>query len=85
MYENWIKEINSYKNIINKLKKENLFLNNIIIEIKSKIENEENNSKNNIKKINNLEQKLEAKEFIINDCEEKCEQTFKENIINKKT
>ena len=54
MYENWIKEINSYKNIINKLKKDNLSSNNIIIEIKSKIENEENNSKNNIKKINTV-------------------------------
>ena len=85
MYENWIKEINSYKNIINKLKKENSSLNNIIIEIKSKIENEENNSKNNIKKINNLEQKLEAKEFIINDYKSKYEQIFKENIINKNT
>ena len=53
--------------------------------IKSKIENEENNSKNNIKKINNLEQKLEAKEFIINDYKSKYEQIFKENIINKKT
>ena len=85
MYENQIKEINSYKNIINKLKKDNLSLNNIIIEIKSKIENEENNSKNNIKKINNLEQKLEATEFIINDYKVKYEQIFKEKIMNKKT
>ena len=43
------------------------------------------NSKNNIKKINNLEQKLEAKEFIINDYKLKYEQIFKENIINKNT
>ena len=85
IYENELKEINSYKNLINKLKKENASLNNIIIDTKTKMENQENNTKNNYNKLNNLEQKLQAKEYIINDYKAKYEQILKENIINKKT
>ena len=85
IYENELKEINSYKILINKLKKENASLNNIIIDTKAKMENQENNTKNNYNKLNNLEQKLEAKEYIINDYKAKYEQILKENILNKKT
>ena len=83
IYENELKEINSYKNLINKLKKENASLNNIIIDLKSKIENEENITKNYFNKLSNLEKKLQTKEHIINDYKTKNEQILKENFMNK--
>ena len=83
IYENNIKEMNSFQNLINKLKKENASLNNIIIDLNAKIENKENSTRNNNKKIKNLEDKLSSKEFIINDYKIKYEQILKENIINK--
>ena len=83
IFENHFEEINSYKNLINKLKKENASLNNIIIDIKSKISTDENKENNYIKKIQNFEKKLESKEYIIHDYKAKYEQILKENIINK--
>ena len=83
IYENNIKEMNSFQNLINKLKKENASLNNIIIDLNAKIENKENSTRNNNKKIKSLEDKLSSKEFIINDYKIKYEQILKENIINK--
>ena len=83
IYENNLKELNSYQNLINKLKKENASLNNIIIDLNTKIENKENNIRNNNKKIKNLEDKLQPKEFIINDYKIKYDQTLKENKMNK--
>ena len=53
IYENNIKEMNSFQNLINKLKKENASLNNIIIDLNAKIENKENSTRNNNKKIKN--------------------------------
>ena len=76
-------EINSYKNMINKLKKENASLNNIVMDLKEKNENHENITKNYFNKLSNQEQKLEAKEYIINDYKAKYEQILKENLINK--
>jgi chromosome segregation protein len=83
IYENNLKEINSFQNLIKKLKQENSSLNNIIIDLNSKIENKENNIKNINKKVKNFEDKLKAKEFIINDYIIKYEQILKENIMNK--
>ena len=83
IYEKNIKEINSYQNLISKLKKENASLNNIIIDLNTKIENQENNKKNNNKIIKNLEDKIHAKEFIANDYKIKYEQIMKENLMNK--
>ena len=83
IYENNLKEINSFQNLIKKLKKENSSLNNIIIDLNTKIENKENNIKNNNKNIKNFEDKLKAKEFILNDYKIKYEQILKENIMNK--
>ena len=83
IYEKNIKEINSYQNLISKLKKENASLNNIIIDLNTKIENQDNNKKNNNKIIKNLEDKIHAKEFIANDYKIKYEQIMKENLMNK--
>ena len=83
IYEKNIKEINSYQNLIRKLKKENASLNNIIIDLNTKIENQDNNKKNNNKIIKNLEDKIHAKEFIANDYKIKYEQIMKENLMNK--
>ena len=83
IYEKNIKEINSYQNLISKLKKENASLNNIIIDLNTKIENQDNKKKNNNKIIKNLEDKIHAKEFIANDYKIKYEQIMKENLMNK--
>ena len=58
-------------------------MNNIIIDLNTKIENQENNKKNNNKIIKNLEDKIHAKEFIANDYKIKYEQIMKENLMNK--
>ena len=83
IYENESKEIDSNKALINKLKQENISLNNIIIDLKSKNEKEENTTKNYFKKLSNLEQQLESKNKIINDYKTKYENILKENTINK--
>ena len=58
-------------------------MNNIIIDLNTKIENQDNNKKNNNKIIKNLEDKIHAKEFIANDYKIKYEQIMKENLMNK--
>ena len=58
-------------------------MNNIIIDLNTKIENQNNNKKNNNKIIKNLEDKIHAKEFIANDYKIKYEQIMKENLMNK--
>ena len=82
-YENNIKENESNKDLIVKLKNELASLNNIIIESKSKNELFDQKEKEDQNKINDLQKQLLSKEYIINDYRVKYDQISGENSKNK--
>ena len=82
-YQNNLKEYENNKNLVIQLKKEISTVNNTIIDYKSKINEMEFKQNEAKSKIDNLQNELMSKDYIINDFKIKNEQIMAENSKNK--